>query len=445
MLASLKRPLKSRLTLIGLIALSLVLALSIIRCGGGGGGDGGGSGTAPSISGLTYSPTAVYVNAGGGQTDITGTFDFTDPDGNLSSLVMVVLDSGGQTVQTSTIAIAGVAGLTSGTIQGAVTIPTLTAGNFTVQIYVTDTAGLRSNTIEFIFPIKEFPWTTKSQMPTPRLEFSSAVVDGKIYIIGGRDANDTNTPKQVVSTVEVYNPATDSWATGPSLPVALANQMTIAVNGKIYAIGGNEEFATDTRDVVQEFDPATQQWTPKTPMPDQRASAAVSVNNGLIYIVAGAGPGVTYNSLLWYDPVADTWNAGSPLSQARTGPGGATVDGQILVYGGYSSTYIPDGGYLKSVESYDPAMDSWSARADGNPRRDFGVTVLDNLMYVFGGKNTSPILDWVNVYENATNQWTTKTPMLSSLGFVRAETVGDRIYIFDTNTTLEYTPANDIL
>jgi len=380
------------------------------------------------------------VNEGGGQ-DIIGTFDFTDPDGNLSSLVMVVLDSGGQTLQTSTIAIAGVAGLTSGTIQGTVTIPTSTAGNFTVQIYVTDTAGLHSNTIKFIFPIKEFPWTTKSPMPTPRLEFSSAVVNGKIYIIGGRDATDPNTPKQVVSTVEIYDPATDSWATGPSLPTALANQMTIAVNGKIYAIGGNEQFTTDTKNIVQKLDLMTLQWTLKTPMPNPIASAAVSVNNGLIYIAGGEGPGVTYNSLLVYDPVADTWSAGSPMSQVRAGPGGATVDGKILVYGGYNIT----GSYLKSVESYDPVMDSWSARADGNPRRDFGVAILDNLMYVFGGNNTSRTLDWVNAYENAADQWTAKTSMPSSLGFVRAETAGDRIYIFDTNTTLEYTPANDIL
>jgi N-acetylneuraminic acid mutarotase len=441
----LERMLKIRLRLIGLIALSLVLALSIIRCGGNGGDEGEGSGTAPSISGLSYSPTSVYVNEGGGQTDIVGTFDFTDPDGNLSSLVMIVLDSGGQTLQTSTIAIAGVAGLTSGTIQGAVTIPTLTAGNFTVQIYVTDTAGLRSNTIEFVFPIREFPWTTKIPMPTPRLEFSSAVVNGKIYIIGGRDANDPNTPKQVVSTVEIYDPATDSWATGPSLPTALANQMTIAVNGKIYAIGGNEQFTSDTKDVVQELDPMTPQWTLKTPMPNPIASAAVTVNNGLIYIAGGEGPGVIYNSLHWYDPVTDMWSAGSPMSQVRTGPGGATIDSKILVYGGYNSTYIPDAGYLKSVESYDPVMDSWSARADGNPRRDFGIAVHDNLMYVFGGNNSSPSLDWVNAYDNATNQWTAKTAMPSSLGFVRAETVGDKIYIFDTNSTLEYTPANDIL
>lgn len=407
------------------------------------GGNGGGSvGTAPSISNLLFSPSAVYVNEGGGQTDIVGTFDFTDPDGNLSSFTIIVQDSNGHTVQSETTAIAGVSGLTSGTIQGVVTIMTTTAGDFSVQIYVTDTSGLSSNTIEFIFTISEFPWKTKSPMPTSRLEFSSATINGLIYIIGGRDATAPITPKPVVSTVEIYDPSTDTWTSGPSLLVALASQMTITANGKIYAIGGEDQFLES--DVVQEYDPVSRTWTLKTNMPDQRASAAISVNNNLIYISGGEGPGVQLNSLLWYDPSTDTWSAGSPMTQSREGPGGAMIDGQILVYGGYNSVYIPDAGYLKSLESYDPVMDVWSFRADGSPRRDFGVTAYKNLMYAFGGNNVARSLDWVNAYDNAADQWVTKTSMPSSLGFVRAETIGDKIYIFDTNITLEYTPSSDI-
>ena len=132
------------------------------------------------------------------------------------------------------------------------------------------------------------------------------------------------------------------------------------------------------------------------------------------------------------------------MSQSRTGPGGAMIDGQILVYGGYNSTYIPDAGYLKSLESYDPTMDNWSLRADGNPRRDSGVAVYENMMYVFGGNNVDRTLDWVNAYDNSLDQWMPKTLMPDSLGFVRAETIGDKIYIFDTNATLEYTPSYDI-
>jgi N-acetylneuraminic acid mutarotase len=432
---------KMRLHMTSLFVVMYFGLIMLAGCGGGGGGSS--SNTAPSISDLSFSPPAMYVNFGGGQADISGTFDFADPDGDLSTATITVLDAGGHTVQTETIDIADVAGSTSGTIQGTVTITTSVLGDFTVQLYVTDASSLHSNTIVSTFRISEVPWITKSPMPTRRLEFSSATVNGLIYVIGGRDATAPITPMPVVSTVEVYDPATDSWSTGPSLPVPLADQMTIAFNGKIYAIGGKDQFLPTN--VVQEFDPATQKWTIRTNMPDERASSAISVNNGLIYISGGEGPGVQLNSLLWYDPVADSWNAGSPMTQSRGGVRGATIGGQILVYGGYSTTHILDAGYLKSVESYDPVMDTWSGKADGNPRRDFGVAVINNLMYVFGGNNVARALDWVNVYDSVTNQWAPKSSMPSSLGFVRAETIGNKIYIFDTNTTLEYTPSNDLL
>ena len=435
----LERRLKSLSSVCGLSVLAILLTTAITGCSSSGGGS---SGVAPTISGLSFSPSAVYVNEGGGQADISGTFDFTDPDGNLSTFTVIVHDPGGRVVQSETSGITGVSGLTSGTIQGSVTITTTTAGVFSVQIYVTDTSGLSLNTIEFVFTISEFPWQTKSPMPTPRLEFSSATVNGLIYVIGGRDAAAPVTPKPVVSTVEIYDLLTDTWSTGPSLLVALASQMTIAANGKIYAIGGEEQFLES--DIVQEFDPVAQTWSLKTSMPDQRASAAVSVYNNQIYISGGEGPGVQLNSLLLYDPVADTWSAGSPMTQSREGQAGAMVDGQILVYGGYNTTYIPDAGYLTSLESYDPMMDAWSIRADGNPRRDFGVAVYDNLMYAFGGNNVARSLDWVNAYDNSLDQWMQKTLMPSSLSFVRAETIGDRIYIFATDTTLEYTPSYDI-
>ena len=53
------------------------------------------------------------------------------------------------------------------------------------------------------------PWTQKeADMPTGRWELSTCVVDGKIYAIGG-----AGPVYQALGTVEVYDPATDSWDT----------------------------------------------------------------------------------------------------------------------------------------------------------------------------------------------------------------------------------------
>ncbi|MHC4686674.1 MAG: Kelch repeat-containing protein, partial [Planctomycetota bacterium] len=54
-------------------------------------------------------------------------------------------------------------------------------------------------------------WTTKSPMPTARYVLSSSVVDGKIYAIGGDPAG--------ASTVEAYDPVTDTWTRKANMPM----------------------------------------------------------------------------------------------------------------------------------------------------------------------------------------------------------------------------------
>ena len=81
-------------------------------------------------------------------------------------------------------------------------------------------------------PTPPTDWNTKADMTTARIGLTSSVVNGKIYAIGGWDIRGT------FSTVEEYDPATDTWTTKTSMPTARAYLTSSAVNGKIYAIGG---------------------------------------------------------------------------------------------------------------------------------------------------------------------------------------------------------------
>ena len=59
-------------------------------------------------------------------------------------------------------------------------------------------------------------WIAKAPMPTPRGGLGVAVVDGKIYAIGG-DASG-----KLVGTNEEYNPVTDTWTTKAPMPTPRA-------------------------------------------------------------------------------------------------------------------------------------------------------------------------------------------------------------------------------
>ena len=54
-------------------------------------------------------------------------------------------------------------------------------------------------------------WEVISQLPTGRSAFSTAVVDGKIYLIGGFLRENMNGGPLGISTVEVYDTKNNRW------------------------------------------------------------------------------------------------------------------------------------------------------------------------------------------------------------------------------------------
>src|SRR5688500_10867956 len=58
-------------------------------------------------------------------------------------------------------------------------------------------------------------WEQRAPLPTPRSEVASAVLNGRIYVIGGYLAQGS-----VSDIVEVYDPIVDRWQRVASLPAA---------------------------------------------------------------------------------------------------------------------------------------------------------------------------------------------------------------------------------
>jgi len=109
-------------------------------------------------------------------------------------------------------------------------------------------------------------WTQKADMPTARYIPGSAVVDGKIYVIGGAPVSHGAT-----AAVEEYDLATDTWTRRTDMPTARQGAAAAAVDGVIYAIGGSEGLPAGDRDLstVEAYDPATDTWATKADMPRQ--------------------------------------------------------------------------------------------------------------------------------------------------------------------------------
>jgi N-acetylneuraminic acid mutarotase len=78
-------------------------------------------------------------------------------------------------------------------------------------------------------------WTLKAPMPGgPRAEMPAVAVNGKIYVVGG-------SAKGVgyeIARNEEYDPATDRWQLRAPMPRGLNHIGAAALDGKLYTAGG---------------------------------------------------------------------------------------------------------------------------------------------------------------------------------------------------------------
>src|SRR6266487_3650225 len=124
-------------------------------------------------------------------------------------------------------------------------------------------------------------WVAKASMPTPRCGAAVVADNGLIYAIGG-----TNTSGSIFySTVEVYDPGSDSWAGAAPMPTPRQGPGATAINGIIYVAGGRNPTNLST---LEAYNPSTNSWTAGlAPMPTARFGANAGVIGGTMYVISG--------------------------------------------------------------------------------------------------------------------------------------------------------------
>ena len=258
--------------------------------------------------------------------------------------------------------------------------------------------GYGSTSVNEYSPITD-TWTTKTPMPTPRILFGTAVLENKIYIIGGDRGNwDVGITPTAVN--EVYDPATDTWDTLTSMPTRRMAVSANVVDGKIYVIGGGQKSPNTnlTPTAVNEvYDPETDTWTTKASIPTVVEYHTSAVLDNKIFIMGGA---VNVNLNQIYDTETDTWSNGAPLltgvdSAAAGVITGTSASKRIYVIGGKQSLDA-----VKLNQVYDPETDTWTY---GEPmptaRYGLGVAVINDTLYAIGGRE-----GWISWPISAANE-----------------------------------------
>jgi N-acetylneuraminic acid mutarotase len=216
-------------------------------------------------------------------------------------------------------------------------------------------------------------WGTLASMSVARGAVATAILNGKLYAIGG----------QGVASVEVYDPSTESWSAGVALPSEVNHGTAITVNEKIYLIGGRNASEQNMNQVLC-LDPFTNQWSTKANMPTARHGAKLVWFEDRIWAIGGRSPNMS--KVESYNPITDSWQTEVPLSANRGWPVAWVASGRIFVGGG------DNGSYLSSIETYNPTAKQWSNL--GNlPENKFvaDAVVLNDQVYVIAGQTASGV------------------------------------------------------
>lgn len=284
------------------------------------------------------------------------------------------------------------------------------------------------------------PWRTQAVLDTPRDDFGTAVVGGRIWVVGGM----TGERAHKLASVEVYDPQTDSWSAGPPMPNGRSSVGATRVGDVVYAIGGSAENGdgVSVSAAATALDTRTRRWTRLPPMPTPRYELAAVAVGRRIYAIGGDGvDDVPVRTVEVFDTRTRTWSAGPPLPRPRASLRAAYLDGRIYAVGGLRGDVD-----TADVQVLDVATGRWSAgpglpaplsnfglgvydgrlhalrhgdhftyrpgdrvwhRAPAMPTRRHGegVATVDGRMYVVGGCSESPLRD-VNVVESYTARGT---------------------------------------
>ena len=232
-------------------------------------------------------------------------------------------------------------------------------------------------------------WSMGASMLIPKVQFGAVLANnGKIYVIGGK-AGYTNNIGPFFHTVEIYDPASNSWADGPVIRAQAGELEAVNLNGNLYTIGGtdgtyrNYNFRLNLAPTIVSFSPVTGsegvgvsiKGTNFTNVSAVRfngvaasqfyvasttslyATVPAGATTGKIEVVAD-GRTATSDSNFTVAPITSQWVNRAKLATARSQHGAIATNGKIYVFGGFNS-----GGLLNSLEIYNPGNNTWSSGA----------------------------------------------------------------------------------
>ena len=273
--------------------------------------------------------------------------------------------------------------------------------------------------------VTESDWQAEPGMEVARSENPAVVLDNTIYTMGGLVSN----PQQTGATdaVERYEVGSEGWESVFSLPTERHHSMAVALQDRIYHLGGMDGSGFNPVATSWVLDPG-KGWTAIADLPEPVGAGAAAAIDGTIYVVGGVARGT---GLFAYDPAADSWESLAEMEQPREHIAAVALDGMLWVLGGRWAEEM-----LKTVEVFDPVTGTWSLGPPmAEARSGFGATVVGKRIVVTGGEVFSPTKALASTEILIDGEWSRGEPLPYPLHGIPLVAIGDLIYVIGGSAT----------
>lgn len=229
----------------------------------------------------------------------------------------------------------------------------------------------------------------------------------RIFVVGGCVAdqlcpyNDWCFCPEITARCDAYLPDENIWVSCPDAPRQRSRHAAVSLGGKLYLLGGraaDDSLITE----IDMFDPILNIWTTLAynwvnATSDSGAFVDEAIGDGFIYLVGGYdGNYFPMSTLQRFDPISLTLETLSPMENARGDLGAITVpvhkpnvirppeEYYHYVIGGFGNNICEP---LDVVERYDILSDAWTTIAALDlSRGDMALSFLENKLFVIGGE-----------------------------------------------------------
>ena len=270
----------------------------------------------------------------------------------------------------------------------------------------------------YVFEPDKTTWSTNTYIPKNRSEYASAALNGKIYVMGGRNNGST------VKTVDEYDIKTKTWTRKADMPTARYSFSAIALNGKIYVVGGADD--SGLLNVFEEYDPENDIWVRKKDFTLKASSPGVTTACGKIYVVVGEYGSIPwdYSPILEYNPDTDIWKSLGEMKTNRSDFAIASANDKIYTFGGYSYW-----GREDVAEEFDPKTNTWTSLPFSCYRRNAKAVGINGKIYLMGGDDFGNVSSTVEEFDPATKTLRNIEYMTQPRYPENAVAVDNKIYI----------------